>query len=44
MRLLLNYLETVGLSVARQYLDSDYRSYHGDLLALGKGEILVREE
>jgi formylmethanofuran dehydrogenase subunit C len=43
MRLLLNYVGQVGIKAAAQFIDSKYLSFHGDLLALGKGEILVRE-
>ncbi|HEV2972898.1 MAG TPA: formylmethanofuran dehydrogenase subunit C [Pirellulales bacterium] len=43
MRLLLNYVCRIGMTGADQFLDSEYLSYHGDLLRLGKGEILVRE-
>jgi formylmethanofuran dehydrogenase subunit C len=43
MRLLLNYIGQVGIEAAAQFIDSEYLSFHGDLLALGKGEILVRE-
>jgi formylmethanofuran dehydrogenase subunit C len=42
MRLLLNYLRQAGLSAAVPFLDSEYVSYDGDLLSLGRGEILVR--
>jgi formylmethanofuran dehydrogenase subunit C len=42
MRLLLNYLRQAGLSAAAPILDSEYVSYDGDLLSLGRGEILVR--
>ena len=42
MRLLLNYLRQAGLSAAEPFLDSEYVSYDGDLLSLGRGEILVR--
>jgi formylmethanofuran dehydrogenase subunit C len=42
MRLLLNYLRQAGLSAAEPFLDSEYVSYDGDLLSLGRGEILFR--
>jgi hypothetical protein len=42
MRLVLNYLRQAGVSAAELLLDSQYVSYDGDLLALGRGEILVR--
>lgn len=42
MRLLLNYLRQAGLSATEPFLDSEYVSYDGDLLSLGRGEILVR--
>ena len=43
MRLLLDYLSRAGVAAAESYLDACYVAHHGDLLALGKGEILVRE-
>ena len=43
MRLLLTHLERSGFSAAGRFLNSRYLGYHGDQLALGKGEILVRE-
>ncbi len=42
MRLLLNYVGRAGVSPATQFLDAEFDSFGGDLLALGKGEILVK--
>ena len=42
MRLLLVYLEQAGFRFAQEWIDADYTFYHGDRLALGKAEILVR--
>ena len=42
MRLLLNYVSRTGVSSAMQFLDAEFDSFRGDLLALGKGEILVK--
>ena len=41
MRLLLSYVGRAGVSSATQFLDAEFDSFGGDLLALGKGEILV---
>lgn len=40
--LLLKELSEKGFRVAPELLSSDYDLYHGDLVALGKGEILLR--
>ena len=37
-------LERRGMSVAPELWDSDYQLYHGDLLAGGRGEIMVRAQ
>jgi formylmethanofuran dehydrogenase subunit C len=42
MRLLLNYVRQAGISSAGEHLDAEFDSFGGDLLALGKGEILVK--
>jgi len=42
MRMLLVHLHRGGFPGAAAWIDSDYELYHGDQLALGKGEILVR--
>jgi formylmethanofuran dehydrogenase subunit C len=43
LRIYLRYLESRGFPVPPQCADANYRRYNGDLLELGKGEILVRE-
>lgn len=42
MRLLLRWLAEHDFPVPGGLLDADYRIYHGDQLAVGRGEILVR--
>jgi formylmethanofuran dehydrogenase subunit C len=42
MRLLLNYLRRAGFAAAEPLMDSQFTSFDGDLLTLGKGEILLR--
>jgi formylmethanofuran dehydrogenase subunit C len=42
MRLLLNYVRQAGIALAGNLLTAEYDSFGGDLLALGKGEILVQ--
>lgn len=42
-RLLMRDLVNEGLPVEEKFLDPVYRVYHGDLLSLGLGEILVPE-
>jgi formylmethanofuran dehydrogenase subunit C len=41
MRLYLRWLAEYGFPDAERWLDADYRMYHGDQLAVGRGEILV---
>jgi formylmethanofuran dehydrogenase subunit C len=41
MRLLLNYLRQNGVPSAGDFLEAEFDSFGGDLLALGKGEIFV---
>ena len=41
MRIWLNHLRGIGFSPADDVVPSSYRRYCGDLLELGKGEILV---
>ena len=42
MRVLLKHLRQAGFAAGEPFLDSEYHSFDGDLLSLGKGEILVR--
>lgn len=42
MRLYLSRLRQFGFSVADDWLDAEYTLYSGDLVTVGKGEILVR--
>jgi formylmethanofuran dehydrogenase subunit C len=42
MRLLLNYVRQAGISIPDELLNAEYQSFGGDLLALGKGEVLVK--
>lgn len=44
MQLLLTYLKRHGVKAAGQFLASECIAYHGDMLALGKGEILLKDE
>jgi formylmethanofuran dehydrogenase subunit C len=44
MRLLLNYLRQNGVPSAGDFLKAEFDSFGGDLLALGKGEILVARQ
>ena len=43
MRFVLRWLAKHDFPVPEGLLDADYRMYHGDLLAVGRGEILVRQ-
>jgi formylmethanofuran dehydrogenase subunit C len=43
LRLYLKRLREWGFPVPEEYTEASYRRYAGDLVALGKGEILVRE-
>jgi len=43
MRLFLRWLAEQDFPVPEGLLDADYRIYHGDRLAIGRGEILVRQ-
>ncbi len=42
MRVLTVHLHHSGFSGAEAWIESAYDIYHGDQLALGKGEILLR--
>jgi formylmethanofuran dehydrogenase subunit C len=42
MRLLMKHLHQTGLAYAEPLLDSAFTSFDGDLLSLGRGEILLR--
>jgi formylmethanofuran dehydrogenase subunit C len=41
LRIYLRYLRDAGFPLGAEFMDSSYRRYSGDLVALGKGEILV---
>jgi formylmethanofuran dehydrogenase subunit C len=43
LRIYLRYLQGAGFPIAAEHLDRAYCRYSGDLVALGKGEILVCE-
>lgn len=44
LRYYLLRLREWGLSVADEYLGGTYRRYHGDITALGKGEVLIYDQ
>ncbi len=44
INLLLRHLRSLGLAIPDAWMMGRYRRYNGDLAALGKGEILIREE
>ncbi len=41
LRYYLLHLQALGMSVGDEYFEGFYRRYHGDVTALGKGEILI---
>jgi formylmethanofuran dehydrogenase subunit C len=41
LRHYLLHLQALGMSVGDEYFEGFYRRYHGDVTALGKGEILI---
>jgi len=41
LRIYLRHLQNTGFPVEAEFMDRPYRRYSGDLVALGKGEILV---
>jgi formylmethanofuran dehydrogenase subunit C len=43
LRIYLRYLRDAGFPVAPEFMEGAYRRYSGDLISLGKGEILVGE-
>lgn len=43
LRVYLLYLKQIGFAVPDECLSASYRRYSGDLLELGKGEILIRQ-
>jgi formylmethanofuran dehydrogenase subunit C len=43
LRIYLRYLRDAGFPVAAEFMARSYRRFNGDLVALGKGEILVVE-
>ena len=44
LRFYLLRLREWGLPITDEYLDGTYRRYHGDVTALGKGEILIYDQ
>ncbi len=44
MQLLLTYLRQQSVTAAQQVAEGDYVTHHGDMLALGRGEIFVKDE
>jgi hypothetical protein len=44
LQLYLRQLPAWGFAVGAEHLDSSCRRYSGDLVALGKGEVLNRSE
>jgi hypothetical protein len=42
LRVLLRELHTLGLKLDAALLADNYELYHGDMVALGRGEILLR--
>jgi formylmethanofuran dehydrogenase subunit C len=42
-RVYLRKLEELGLEVAAGFADATYELFHGDLVTIGRGEVLVRE-
>ncbi len=43
LQLIFRELERLGYPVSEDYFSREYRTYHGDLVATGRGEILVPE-
>ena len=43
LRLILRRLESLGFAVPGECYDANYGVYHGDHVAVGRGEILIRE-
>ena len=43
LRLILRHLESLGFAVPRACYEATYGVYHGDHVAVGRGEILIRE-
>ena len=43
LRLMLGYLNSIGFRVPRECWDANYAIYNGDLVTVGRGEILIRE-
>lgn len=43
LRVYLKALQKYGLSIKEEYITGSYRRYNGDIIELGKGEILVYE-
>jgi formylmethanofuran dehydrogenase subunit C len=41
LRVYLRYLCAAGFAVAREWIDGTYRRYSGDLVSIGKGELLT---
>jgi formylmethanofuran dehydrogenase subunit C len=43
LQLLFRDLRRLGFPVSDDFFNSEYRLYHGDMVAAGRGEILLRE-
>jgi hypothetical protein len=43
LRLILRHLESLGFAVPSECYNANYGIYHGDHVAVGRGEILIRE-
>jgi formylmethanofuran dehydrogenase subunit C len=43
LRLMFRHLESLGFAVPKEFYGANYGVYHGDHVAVGRGEILIRE-